>query len=251
MDTCNVADILARYSKPRIKEPQDFSCPKTLKVVSVTFHAPLDLTIHDSQGMYDSGAEHDACGVGMVTTLNKRPERKIVDDAIEVLVNLNHRGAVGAEENTGDGAGILMSMPDEFMRATAGVELLKKAITPRASPSWIATSPLPASRSRPFPRSCAKRASKCSHGASYPPIRTDSACRRWPACRRSRRWSWPIRKASSVASSSIVRPSAFASVWNMRWASTSRPCPHAPSPTRACSPPCSSSPSSWTCPTNA
>ena len=39
-------------------------------------------------------------------------------DAIEVLVNLNHRGAVGAEENTGDGAGILMSMPDEFMRAT-------------------------------------------------------------------------------------------------------------------------------------
>ena len=59
----------------------------------------------------------------MVTTLNKRPERKIIDDAIEVLVNLNHRGAVGAEENTGDGAGILMSMPDEFMRATAGVEL--------------------------------------------------------------------------------------------------------------------------------
>ena len=89
----------------------------------MTFHAPLDLTIHDSQGMYDPGAEHDACGVGMVTTLNKRPERKIVDDAIEVLVNLNHRGAVGAEENTGDGAGILMSMPDEFMRATAGVEL--------------------------------------------------------------------------------------------------------------------------------
>ena len=76
----------------------------------MTFHAPLDLTIHDSQGMYDPGAEHDACGVGMVTTLNKRPERKIVDDAIEVLVNLNHRGAVGAEENTGDGAGILMSM---------------------------------------------------------------------------------------------------------------------------------------------
>ena len=55
----------------------------------MTFHAPLDLTIHDSQGMYDSGAEHDACGVGMVTTLNKRPERKIVDDAIEVLGNLN------------------------------------------------------------------------------------------------------------------------------------------------------------------
>lgn len=73
--------------------------------------------------MYDPASEHDACGVGMVTTLNGKPERKIVDDAIEVLVNLNHRGAVGAEENTGDGAGILMAMPDEFMRATVGAEL--------------------------------------------------------------------------------------------------------------------------------
>lgn len=89
----------------------------------MTFKAPLDLTVHRPEGMYDPSQEHDACGVGMVTTLNKRPERKIVDDAIEVLVNLNHRGAVGAEENTGDGAGILMAMPDEFMRATAGVEL--------------------------------------------------------------------------------------------------------------------------------
>lgn len=89
----------------------------------MTIKAPLDLTIHRSQGLYDPNAEHDACGVGMVTTLNKRPERKIVDEAIEVLINLNHRGAVGAEENTGDGAGILMSMPDEFMRATVEAPL--------------------------------------------------------------------------------------------------------------------------------
>ncbi|RSX52450.1 glutamate synthase [Bifidobacterium callimiconis] len=85
--------------------------------------APLDLTIHTPEGMYDPISEHDACGVGMVTTLNKIPERKIVDDAIEVLINLDHRGAVGAEENTGDGAGILMSMPDEFMRNTIDVAL--------------------------------------------------------------------------------------------------------------------------------
>ncbi|AUD91246.1 glutamate synthase large subunit [Bifidobacterium breve] len=89
----------------------------------MTFKAPLDLTVHAPDGMYDPSNEHDACGVGMVTTLNKRPERKIVTDAIEVLVNLDHRGAVGAEENTGDGAGILMSMPDEFMRATVPAEL--------------------------------------------------------------------------------------------------------------------------------
>ncbi|PWG60869.1 glutamate synthase large subunit [Bifidobacterium catulorum] len=89
----------------------------------MTLHAPLDLTIHTPEGMYDPTSEHDACGVGMVTTLNKVPERKIVDDAIEVLINLDHRGAVGAEENTGDGAGILMSMPDEFMRNTIDAEL--------------------------------------------------------------------------------------------------------------------------------
>ena len=89
----------------------------------MTFKAPLDLTVHAPDGMYDPSNEHDACGVGMVTTLNKRPERKIVTDAIEVLVNLDHRGAVGAEENSGDGAGILMSMPDEFMRATVPAEL--------------------------------------------------------------------------------------------------------------------------------
>ena len=54
----------------------------------MTFKAPLDLTVHAPDGMYDPANEHDACGVGMVTTLNKRPERKIVTDAIEVLVNV-------------------------------------------------------------------------------------------------------------------------------------------------------------------
>lgn len=89
----------------------------------MTLKAPLDLTIHAPHGMYDPNAEHDACGVGMVATLNKADERQIVENAIEVLMNLDHRGAVGAEENTGDGAGILVSMPDEFMRATIDVEL--------------------------------------------------------------------------------------------------------------------------------
>ncbi|MFT8356106.1 MAG: glutamate synthase large subunit [Bifidobacterium aquikefiri] len=89
----------------------------------MTFKAPLDLTVHNAQGLYDPANEHDACGVGMVTTLNGLPERSIVDHAIEVLVNLDHRGAVGAEKNTGDGAGMLITMPDEFMRATIEAEL--------------------------------------------------------------------------------------------------------------------------------
>ena len=89
----------------------------------MTFHAPLDLSIHNTQGLYDPGAEHDACGVGMVTTLTGQAERRIIDDAIEVLANLDHRGAVGAEANTGDGAGILIGMPDEFMRAAIDAPL--------------------------------------------------------------------------------------------------------------------------------
>ena len=85
--------------------------------------APLDLTVHTKTGLYDPSAEHDACGVACVATLNKIPLRSIVDNAIEVLVNLNHRGAVGAEENTGDGAGILMAMPDDFMHDSADFEV--------------------------------------------------------------------------------------------------------------------------------
>lgn len=91
--------------------------------MSLTIEAPLDLTVHSAEGLYSASAEHDACGVAFVASLNKKPERKIVDDAIEALVNLEHRGAVGSEENTGDGAGILMSMPDDFMRAAVEAEL--------------------------------------------------------------------------------------------------------------------------------
>ena len=64
----------------------------------MTMHAPLDLTVHRREGMYDPVAEHDACGVGMVATMNRRPERRVIDKAVEVLRNLDHRGAVGAED---------------------------------------------------------------------------------------------------------------------------------------------------------
>ncbi len=89
----------------------------------MTATAPLDLTVHSSTGLYDASAEHDACGVGMVTTVDKRERRDVVTNAIQVLLNLDHRGAVGAEENTGDGAGILMAMPDEFIRSAFAQEI--------------------------------------------------------------------------------------------------------------------------------
>ncbi|MGV0849340.1 glutamate synthase large subunit [Mycolicibacterium phlei] len=70
-----------------------------------------------TQGLYNPAFEHDACGVAMVADMHGRRSRDIVDKAITALVNLEHRGAQGAEPNTGDGAGILIQVPDEFLRA--------------------------------------------------------------------------------------------------------------------------------------
>ena len=67
-------------------------------------------------GLYDPAAEHDACGVAFVATLRGTPGRDIVDAALTALANLNHRGAVGAESDSGDGAGILTQIPDAFIR---------------------------------------------------------------------------------------------------------------------------------------
>jgi len=68
-----------------------------------------------AQGLYDPAHEHDACGVGFVVDIKGRKSKKIVQDAIQVLLNLQHRGACGCETNTGDGAGILMQVPHRFL----------------------------------------------------------------------------------------------------------------------------------------
>ena len=78
------------------------------------------------QGLYDPRYEHDACGVGFVVDIKGRKSHAIVAQGLQVLLNLAHRGACGCEPNTGDGAGVLMQMPDRFMRkvaAAAGIEL--------------------------------------------------------------------------------------------------------------------------------
>ncbi|MBW7893914.1 MAG: glutamate synthase large subunit [Opitutaceae bacterium] len=66
------------------------------------------------QGLYDPFYEHDACGVGFVVDMHGRKTHRIVQDGLQVLRNLDHRGASGAEVNTGDGAGILIQMPHKF-----------------------------------------------------------------------------------------------------------------------------------------
>ncbi len=69
------------------------------------------------QGLYDPRYEHDACGVGFVVDLKGRRSHALVEQAVQVLLNLEHRGACGAEKNTGDGAGILLQTPHAFLAA--------------------------------------------------------------------------------------------------------------------------------------
>jgi glutamate synthase (NADPH/NADH) large chain len=76
-----------------------------------------------SVGLYNPIYEHDACGVAMVVDMHGRRSRTIVDHAITALLNLEHRGAAGAEQNSGDGAGIMIQVPDKFLRAVCDFEL--------------------------------------------------------------------------------------------------------------------------------
>ena len=74
------------------------------------------------QGLYDPRFEHDACGVGFVVHMKGERSHEIVDQALTILQNLDHRGACGCEENSGDGAGILMQVPHAFLKdACAGL----------------------------------------------------------------------------------------------------------------------------------
>src|SRR5258708_18877142 len=70
----------------------------------------------NNKGLYLPQFEHDSCGVGFVVDIKGRKSYKIVDDALKVLVQMNHRGATGAEENTGDGAGVLTQIPHKFFQ---------------------------------------------------------------------------------------------------------------------------------------
>jgi glutamate synthase (NADPH/NADH) large chain len=84
-------------------------------------------SVHDAfpsaQGLYDRAFEHDACGVAFVATLTGVPSHDIVAQALTALRNLEHRGAVGSEPDSGDGAGILIGVPDAFLREVVSFDL--------------------------------------------------------------------------------------------------------------------------------
>ena len=81
------------------------------------------LGLPDASGLYDPVHERDSCGLAMVATLRGTPGHDIIDHALDALRNMEHRGAVGSDAGTGDGAGILTQIPDEFFRAVVGMEL--------------------------------------------------------------------------------------------------------------------------------
>jgi len=73
-------------------------------------------SVPQAQGLYDPAREHDACGLAMVATLRGTAGHDIIQAALDALRNLEHRGAIGSDAGTGDGAGILTQIPDAFLR---------------------------------------------------------------------------------------------------------------------------------------
>ena len=83
------------------------------------FKEPYKFGLPPKVGLYDPQFEKDSCGVGLVANIKGIPSREIMDDAFLVNSKMDHRGGCGFEENTGDGAGILMAIPDGFFRIEA------------------------------------------------------------------------------------------------------------------------------------
>jgi len=85
-------------------------------------------TLPIRQGLYDPRNEHDACGVGFIVHIKGQKSHAIVRQGLDLLTNLTHRGAVGADPKAGDGAGILIQIPDAFLRAECDFSCLHRVI---------------------------------------------------------------------------------------------------------------------------
>ena len=130
-----------------------------------------------AQGLYDPRAEHDACGVGFVVHMKGQRSHDIVRKALQVLINLEHRGACGCEANTGDGAGILIQTPDAFLRK---VGLVHAARRPGAYGAGLVFLPRDerdreAIKDADRDGSSRRKARRCSAGATCRPTTACSA----------------------------------------------------------------------------
>ena len=86
-----------------------------------------DPALPKAQGLYDPSKEHDSCGVGFVADLHNRKSHDIVEMGLQILLNLDHRGAVGADPKLGDGCGILVQIPHEFFAEECAEARLRAA----------------------------------------------------------------------------------------------------------------------------
>ena len=159
-----------------------------------------------AHGLYDPRHEHDACGVGFVVHVKGRRSHAIVRQALQVLINLRHRGACGCEANTGDGAGILIQMPDRFLRKEAA--RLGIALPPEryygAGLVFLPRDDGRAAAGRGAHRADrrARKGSACSAGATCRPTTPRSGRARWRSSRSSG------RSSSGAAPTGGRRPTA-------------------------------------------
>ncbi len=100
------------------------------------------------QGLYDPQFEHDACGVGFVVHMKGKKSHEIIEQALTILVNLDHRGACGCEKNTGDGAGILMQLPHKFLKRVAAADGIQLPDPGYYGVAMVFTSPNKAERAK-------------------------------------------------------------------------------------------------------
>ena len=187
-----------------------------------------------TDGLYDSRFEHDACGVGFVADLSARGGHDVVASALRVLCNLEHRGAAGADPDTGDGAGILTQIPDAFFRAASGFEL------PDSGAYAVGLAFLPLSESERA--IIAAQVSELASDEGLAVLGWRDVPVNPAACGAGARGVLPHlaqlfvagRGAASPASTWTARRSACASGPSTSWASTSPACPAGPSSTREC-----------------
>jgi glutamate synthase (NADPH) large chain len=123
-----VDDVASQYSPGLdflvLPERAMHQPPSTLS--TLVSASPEELQTEAQSGLYRASGEHDACGVGFVAHIKGVKAHSIIEQGLKILENLDHRGAVGADKLMGDGAGILIQIPDEFYRAemaSQGVEL--------------------------------------------------------------------------------------------------------------------------------
>src|SRR5713226_7467471 len=104
----------------------------------------------DAQGLYHPSNEHDACGVGFVAHIKGKKSHSIVEQGLTVLRNLTHRGAVGWDPKLSDGAGLLIQIPDKFLREVMAKQGVKLPSTGQYGVGWCSC---PATRPRALPAS--------------------------------------------------------------------------------------------------